>query len=201
MPHWLDLEEQQHNPDKRAEVKEQLISRKRQEVLINYKQISEKYNTFLNEIYQLIERVNNLPVESRLGFGKIEGRSKDSRLNNYLNIFSSSRKIKKTSPLNIFSFFKRKSFKNIRVAYVNISTHSGRVDIEIKESLIQRIPRKDDTTAAENGKGHTRLEHVLVSVPVELLDTNFTLGLIDWLAFKTDTAESYIFAVLNNYKN
>ncbi|MBW6491222.1 MAG: hypothetical protein K0B15_08535 [Lentimicrobium sp.] len=201
MAHWLDLEEQRHNPDIKAEAKEQFLNRKRQEVLNNFSLISEKYSTFLNDLYQLIKRVNSLPVESRIGFGKIEGRSKNSRLNNYLNIFSSSRRVKKPAPLGFFSFFKRKSFKNIRVAYINVSSHSGMVDIEIKESMIQRVSRKEDTIGNENGKGHIRLEHVVVSVPVEMLDHSFALELIDWFAFKTETTESRIFLLLKNYKN
>lgn len=189
MSHWLDEEEQRNNPERKAADKANLANRKKNEVSENYAQIAVKYNAFLEELYHLTERVNKLPVETRAAFGKIDGRSKDSHLNNHLNIFSSSRRISRSSFLEFLSFFRSTRYKNTRVAYIYVSSKPGMVDIEIKELLFLRISRKDDKSAIDPEKANQKLTHFISSVQVEILDHNFALSLIDWFAFKCDSAD------------
>jgi hypothetical protein len=189
MSHWLDEEEQRNNPERKAAEKANQTNRKKQEVSENYTQIAVSYNAFLEELYNLTERVNRLPMETRSAFGKIDGRSKDSHLNNHLNIFSSSRRISRSSFLKFLSLFGGKRYKNTRVAYIYVSSKPGLVDIEIKELLFLRISRKDDKSAIDPEKANQKLTHFISSVPVEILDHNFALSLIDWFAFKCDSAD------------
>lgn len=185
MSHWLDEEEQRNNPERKAAEKANLANRKRQEVSDNYTQISVRYNAFLEELYHLTERVNKLPVETRSDFGKIDARSKDSHLGNHLNIFSSSRRISRS----FLKFFRSTRYKNTRVAYIYVSSKPGLVDIEIKELLFLRISRKDDKSAINPEKANQKLTHFISSVPVDMLDPIFALSLIDWFAFKCESAD------------
>jgi hypothetical protein len=200
MAHWLEEEEQRHNPGRKAAAREEFINRKRLQVSENYQAIGVAYVGFIDDLYQLASRVNNLPVQSRADFGSIDGKSKDSHLNNHLNIFSSSRRIRKTPLLRFLSFVRGKSFKNIRVAYFSISVKTGMVDVEIKENMLQRTVIKEGKAAPESGKGNHRVEHFLAAVPVEFLTHELALGMIDWLAFKTGSEDNPTLNLIRKYE-
>lgn len=197
MSHWLDAEEQMHHPESKG--RSDSLSIKRGEIENNYSFVSEKYTAFLDDLYHLTERVNGLPIESRVEFGTIEGREKDSKLNNHLNIFSSSRRKYKVSFFDFLRFFKRRKYKNIRVAYLSASSQKGMINIEVKERTLLRLSMKDDKPEGDDGNRVRRQTHVVASLPVEMLDHDFALGVIDWLAFKQDSANSATIEMLKQY--
>lgn len=197
MSHWLDAEEQLHHSDRKGH--SDSLNIKRGEIEKNYTLVSGKYNTFLDDLYHLMERVNGLPLESRADFGTIEGRKKDSKLNNHLNIFSSSRRKYRISFFDLLIFFKKKKYKNIRVVYFSVSSHKSMINIEIKERTLLRLPMREDKPEGEDSHHVKRQAHVVASLQVEMLDHDFALGVIDWLAFKSDTANSAVIKTLKQY--
>ena len=198
MSHWLDVEERMHSPVNKGRADS--TSSKRGEIERNFALVSAKYNDFLDDLYNLIDRVNSLPVESRSDFGAIEGKDKDTKLNNHLNIFSSSRRKYKVSILDYLRFFsKRKKYKNFRVVYFNVSSRQGMIDIEVKERTVQRFSHASDKVESDDDRHVSRQVHIVEYLPVEMLDHDFALGVIDWLAFKQDSEHSEVIGKLKQY--
>ena len=194
MSHWLDAEEQSHSTNTKGH--KHSLRDKVGEVENNYAQVSGKYKDFLEDLYNLIDRVNSLPLVSRADFGSIDGREKDSKLNNCLNIFSSSRRKYNASFLDFLHFSKKRRYKNIRVAFFNVSTRQGMIDVEVKERTLLRLSHEVDKPAENADRGVNRQAHIVTSLPVEMLDHDFALGVIDWLAFKQDSTNSTIIKAL-----
>jgi hypothetical protein len=197
MSHWLDAEEQMHHSESKSHSSS--LSVKRSGIENNYIVVSARYNAFLEELYHLLERVNSLPLESRAGFGTIEGRKKDSKLNNHLNLFLSSRRKNRISIFDFLRFLNRRKYKNIRVVYFSVSSHKEMINIEIKERTLLRAPLREDKPEGGDGRHVKRQAHIVASLSVDMLDYDFALGVIDWLAFKTDTANSTVVKKLEQY--
>ncbi len=197
MSHWLEAEEQIQSSGSKGNSDSMRI--KRAEIQSNYALVSKKYKTFLDELYDLTDRVNALPLQSRADFVSIDGKEKDSKLDNHLNIFSSSRRKYKASFLEFFRFAKKKKYKNIRVVYFNVSSRQGMIDIEVKERTLLRLSMRDNQADDDDSQRVTRQVHVISSFPVELLDHEFALGVIDWLAFKQDSSNSAIIGKLKQH--
>ncbi|MDY0104682.1 MAG: hypothetical protein RBS07_17245 [Lentimicrobium sp.] len=196
MSHWLDAEEQKLHTEDKGHL---ALKNKRVEIEGNFVLVSAQYNAFIEDLYQLLNRVNDLPLESRTEFGSIEGREKETKLNNHLNIFSSSRRKYRISFFDFFRFFKRKKYKNIRVVYIYVSSHQGKINIEVKERTLMRLSMGVDKPEGDEGRRVKRQGHVVASLPVEMLDHEFALDIIDWLAFKKDSANSPAIAKLKQY--
>ncbi len=196
MSHWLDAEEQKLHTEDKGHL---ALENKRMEIEGNYALVSVGYKAFLEDLYHLMERVNGLPVESRADFGSIEGREKESKLNNHLNIFSSSRRKYWVSFFDFLRFFKKRKYKNIRVVYVSVSSHKGMINIEVKERTLLRLSMREDKPEGDDGRRVRRQTHVVASLRVEMLDHDFALGVIDWLAFKNDSANSPAIGKLKQY--
>ena len=197
MSHWLDAEEQIHNSGSKGNSNSVRI--KRDEIQSNYALVSVKYKAFLDDLYLLTDRVNALPLESRAEFVAIDGKEKGSKLDNHLNIFSSSRRKYKASFLEFFRFSKKKKYKNIRVVYFNVSSKQGMIDVEVKERTLLRLPMRDNKTDEDDSQRVTRQAHVIASLPAEMLDHDFALGVIDWLAFKQDSSNSAVIGKLKQH--
>ena len=119
----------------RTELKKEAIGQ-------NYQANKELYESFIQRLEGLAIRVNNLPMEYRESFGKINYKFKESKLNNHLYYLSCSKRIQKRLKGSIFTYFKKYNFKHIRVGYFTVSRKMGMIDIELKENLLLRVKMK-----------------------------------------------------------
>ncbi len=81
-----------------------------------------------------------------------------------------------------FLFFGKNSFrfKHIRLLYFAISKEMGKVDIEYKEKYLPKGHRERYTTEGI---------HNLYELNFDVLTEKFAYQVINWLAFKQETAE------------
>lgn len=195
MPHWLE-EAEKHNIPESDSSRKVRITKKYQSIQENYAQFKQPYDAFIDNLHQLIIRVNNLPAPKRVPFGKMEGREKESKLDNRLNIFSSSQRIKKSGLFGFLPFTKTEHFKHIRVIYMNISDKPGMIDVEIKEYILQRELLRSDKSATKEKTGRQSKLHVIYQLPVEEANEQLGLEIIDWLAFSKEIADCLFFSMI-----
>jgi len=186
MPHWLDEAERSINRHYEPGDRSARISHKYHRIQENYSHNGAAYNAFLASVNKLVERVNNLPVALRKPFGKIDSREKESKLNNHLNIFSSSMRLKKKRFLGFLPLPGAAHFKHFRVIFINISDHEGCIDIEIKERVLERERVKSDKMGSNDPYEMPNKFHVSYHVRIDDLNQTHALEIIDWLAFKKE---------------
>jgi len=192
MSHWLEeAEKAGHFIKPGSSLQHERIRHKRERILINYMSNKRLYDDFVSVMYQLIDRVNNLAPEKREPFGLMDARSKDSKLNNHLNIFSTSRRVIRHGRKGIIAWFKKYHFKHYRVMYINVSKTPGKVEIELKENYLARTIL---SSRRKNGKmkptGRAERLHVLFYIDMTSLDQEFALEIIDWLAFAKELEDT-----------
>jgi hypothetical protein len=192
MSHWLDEAEKDGQAIKPgSSLQRERIKHKKERVMINYLSNKRLYDDFVSVLYQLIERVNNLSSEKREPFGLMDARSKDSKLNNYLNIFSTSRRIIRHGKKSFFSWFKKYHFKHYRVIYINVSKIPGKIEMELKENyLIRTILGSRKKNEKMKPAGHTDRLHVLYYIDMTSLNQELALEIIDWLAFAKELEDT-----------
>jgi hypothetical protein len=188
--HWLDEIERQESRRKGSAANSARVQDKKFRIQQNYQKNKEKYDGFVGMLQALVKRVNNLPLEHREVFGKINEKAKDTRLDNHLSYFSSSRRIEKTEFKNILHPFKTVHYKHVRVIYFNIAKLMDKVEVEIYEELLEKkrhdgqiIPEHEDPHHAhkphsESGKFHEIYYYEMTNLTQEL-----ATKIIDWLAF------------------
>ena len=188
MGNWLEEAEREvrrNEPGFRASTDR--IKIKKDRIRENYLKIQPAYDGFIQEMNKLIDRVNTLPLEKRQNFGKIDAKSKASKLDNELYIFSSSTRIKRRTIKKISSFFKPSHFKHVRVFFISISKNEGRVDVELKDSYLVRermkshSKRKEDQDSDKNQK-----LNLLLSEDISCFNKDAAMSIVSWLAFKND---------------
>ena len=189
MSHWLE------EAESRKEMVEnhsgaEVIKKKKKDIRENYDANGKLYGSFLKELESLAERVNNLPKDYREDFGKINFNFKDSKLENHLFYLSTSRRIQKRLYTGLLTYFKKYTFKHIRVAYFTISREMGMFDIELKEKYLlrKRINPDDDRSRKKKStkkyKGN-RKDYVF-RLSLEKVDRNTALQIVDWLAYRQE---------------
>ncbi|MDO9512238.1 MAG: hypothetical protein Q7J34_10805 [Bacteroidales bacterium] len=188
MADWLDEAENKAKRGERSGSDSERIRIKKDRITENYIQIQKEYDSFVTEVLNLIERVNNLPEADRKGFGKLEGKRKDSKLNNHLLIFSSSRRIEGKPGSGILNYFFPKHVKHVRVIYLSVSKYPGKCSIEVKESFLERKRMRNDASNSSPRKDQEGYHHLL-QIGVEELTHPFSRSLIDFLAFKKKIEE------------
>ncbi len=187
MQHWLEETEKEQNPRKEVTSHADRIRKRTLRIQENVKNNGSQFDEFTKDLHNLIARANNLPASEDKPFKKMEGREKDSRLNNHLNIFSSSRRIYRRKFWGIIPFFNSYQFKHIRVLYINISSRESMCEIELKENFLLRetLNNLDKSTKKRKSPESDKL-HVIYSFPISSLDHELALGIIDWLAFSKE---------------
>ncbi|MBN2236274.1 MAG: hypothetical protein JW729_01865 [Bacteroidales bacterium] len=197
--HWIDEAEQKLS--KREQTRKVIHSRidqKKNDVQTNWDENNDSYLNFLDTLEDSIDRVNNLPREARMEFGRIEWKEKKSSLQNHLTKFSSSRRKIIRRFNGILSPFKPVHYKNTRNIFVSLSRKLGYTFIEIKEIHAPRIRLEDDhesTLAAFlrffKKKERTITHRAKVHIKIEELSNELALYCIDYLAFKNDGSEHF----------
>jgi len=170
---------------------------KKKAIAENYQSNKELYDRFISQLEDLAIRVNDLPMEYREAFGKINYKFKESKLDNHLYYLSCSQRIQKRLKKSIFTYFKRYNFKHIRVGYFTVSRQMGMIDVELKENLLLRVRMKtngdDDKISSRRRKNNDRKD-LIFRLKLDSIDENTGLEIIDWLAFKKEIEEISFFA-------
>jgi hypothetical protein len=197
--HWIDKAEQSKN--KRENSRKEIhtrIDHKKDDVIHNWDKNKDRYLTALNKIQHFINRINNLPRESRLEFGRIESKEKNSSLQNHLVKYTSSRRrvIRKFDGL--FSPFKAKHYKNTRNIFISLSRKVDYVLIETKEITAPRIRLNEEVEGSFSSiiryfkrKERSIIQRAKTQICISELNESFALYLIDFLAFKNNGKEYF----------
>jgi hypothetical protein len=179
MSHWLEDAERNATGRKLSD-KEERIRQKMLRVQENYTGVKAQYDEFISGLYTLVNRANTLPGERRKLFGMIDARPRSSKLDNQLNILSSSRKLE---PRKLFGFLPPlfpAQMRMVRAVFISVSDKPGMISIEFKE---KRTRKRRDNGIHEHYRGGI---HVLYSFKAESLSRELSLEIIDWLAFSTE---------------
>jgi hypothetical protein len=193
--HWLDEIERQESRKRRSASSSARVQDKKFRIQQNYTKNKDLYDGFIAKLQNLVNRVNDLPLEHREVFGKINSKLKDTRLDNHLCYFSSSRRIEKTIFKNILHPFKTIHYKHVRVIYFNIAKLLDKVEVEIYEELLEK-KRHDGQIIAEHENPHQSHKphsergkfHEIYYYDMTSLTEDLALKIIDWLAFHEEVS-------------
>jgi len=193
--HWLDEIERQESRRRGSASSSARVLDKKFRIQQNYQKNKELFEGFVVKVQNLVERVNGLPMEHREVFGKINSKLKDTRLDNHLSYFSSSRRMEKTEFKNILQPFKTVHYKHVRVIYFNVAKLMDKVEVEIYEELLAKkrhdgqivaeheAPHQSKKPHSEKGKFHDIYYYDMASLTDEL-----AVKIIDWLAFHEEVS-------------
>ena len=193
MAHWLDEIERQESRKKGSASGSARVQDKKFRIQQNYQKNKKTYEAFVIKLQSLAERVNNLPIEHREVFGKINVKQKESRLDNHLSYLSSSRRTEKTEFKSLFHPFKTIHYKHVRVIFFNIAKLMDKVEVEIYEELLEKKRRDGQVIEEhENPKGfhkpHSERDkfHEIYYYEMTRLDDDLAYRIIDWLVFREE---------------
>ena len=189
MVHWLEEIERQESKKKRSGRDSARVQDKMFRIKQNYENESRLYNHCILKLDALAERVNNLPVEHREIFGKITFKAKQTRLDNKLHYFSSSRRVQKTEFGGLLNPLKNVHYKHVRLIYFNIAKIMDKVEIEVKEEFLEK--KRRDGKLEDDHKSHSvkpkdeRKDrfHQVYYYDMSNLTDEFAFKIIDWLTF------------------
>ncbi len=188
--HWLDEIERQESRKRGSGSGSARVQDKKFRIQQNYEKNREVYDGFMQKLTGLVERVNSLPMQHREEFGKITAREKESRLENHLHYFSSSRRTQRTEFKSILNPFKTVHYKHIRIIYFNVAKLMDKVEVEIHEELLEK-KRRDGREVPEHEnpndfhKPHSEKDkfHEIFYYEMEKLNDDLAYKILDWLAF------------------
>jgi hypothetical protein len=196
MSNWIEEAENKNRPSAGSEVLKGKIRKRKAAVRQNFEANKLAYESFINELRHLVDRVNNLPIEHRREFGKIKLNAKKSKLDNGLYYITSSRSVKKRIFISLTSLFNKSDFKNIRAGYFTISRHEGMTDVEIKENLLLKVRMKSNSgneRVMKLKKKDWGRRNKLFRMNMERLNNDLAMEIIDWIAFKREMEEISFF--------
>jgi hypothetical protein len=186
MESWLKQAEddERRKIERREEIRAKIHSR-RELILANYRVNKKAFDAVIASMQQLSDRVNALPFKKREMFGKLRFSPKTTKLQNHLHILSSSRRVSTNRLLLLTPALRKARLKHIRVAFISVSKEVNCLDLELKESLLEkRNIRKDDTGEKPGAKDpHKRVDY-LYTVPFDHWNDDIAYQIIDWLAFQ-----------------
>lgn len=189
MSHWLEEAERKQNPKKENISRADRIRKRYLKIQENLKNNGDQFDEFTKDLHNLIDRVSKLPAYQNKPFRKMECREKDSKLNNHLNIFSSSRRIDDRKIWSFLPFFSSDHFKHFRVLYISISGRDGKCEIELKENFLKREALGFDKNNLKVRPSKSDKFHVIYTFPISHLDHELALEVIDWLAFAKEISD------------
>jgi hypothetical protein len=191
--HWLDEIERQESRKRGSASGSVRVQDKKFRIHQNYQKNKETYEAFVGKLQNLAERVNNLPMEHREVFGKINVKQKESRLDNHLNYLSSSRRTEKTEFRSLLHPFKTVHYKHVRVIFFNIAKLMDKVEVEIYEELLEKKRRdgqvvEEHETPKGSRKPHSERDkfHEIYYYEMGKLDDDLAYKIIDWLVFREE---------------
>jgi hypothetical protein len=189
MTHWLEDAERDeqrkiHKPLKESAKIQDKIFRINQ----NYEANHQQYESFTSRLKEICERANNLPAEKKEPWNHIDGKAKESKLENHLYYFSTSQRFDKRVITKSFPFIKNQHFKHIRVIYFSISKEMGKAEIEVKEDYLAKTRLSSDDSSQVKDFIDDGLQRMDVIFLYNISDLNHELAfkILDWLVFKED---------------
>ena len=202
MTNWLEEAERQVRRQEKGSMGTERMVIKRDRIRENYQKNQATYDNFTSRLNSLVVRVNNLPLEQRKRFGKIDAKNKESKLDNQLYIYSSSRRMQKRELRSFWNIFRPAHYKHIRVIYISVSKFPDMAEIEVKEQHLLKEKIRSHTPAPQTEKqkydGLQKVEDVnkakdgdirgLFLIDMNKLTPDFGMQIIDWLVFATDIA-------------
>ena len=195
MAHWLEELERQESRKHQSAKDSARIQDKIFRIRQNYEKNQEIYDGFLEKLVNLVNRVNHLPLQHRKEFGMIGAKAKESKLDNKLHYFSSSRRVTKIEYRGILNPLKNVHYKHIRVVFFNVAKIMDKAEIELKEEMIEKkrhdgkvIPEHPEGSEDSSQRGRSRENyfHNVYYYDMDKLTEDFALRLIDWLTFHED---------------
>ncbi len=198
---WLDEAESKSRPTKDNSIHGEKIRKRKEAITQNYEANKDTYDSFINELRALVDRVNNLPIEHRREFGKLKMNAKNSKLENQLYYITSSRSVKKRVVINLSTIFNKAHFKNIRAGYFTISRHPGMADVELKENLLLKVRLKTNGKnehAMKMKKKDWGRKNELFRMNMEAMNNNLAMEIIDWVSFRKEMEEVSFFSEKRN---
>jgi hypothetical protein len=189
--HWLDDIERRESRKQGHASDSARIQDKKFRIQQNYEKNQKVYNDFIERLHSLVDRVNNLPLEYREEYGKINFREKPSKLDNHLKYFSSSRRTQKTEFKGLLHPLKIVHYKHVRIIYFNIAKHMDKVEVEILEEFLEK-KRRDGKVVPEHENPHQFKKpesekdkfHEIYYYEMGKLTDDLVYKILDWLAFK-----------------
>jgi len=189
MPHWLEEAEKRQYAEKEVVSGADRIRNRYNKIQENVTKNGKQFDDFTKDVHELIARVNNLPDTQDRPFNRMEAREKDSKLINHLNIFSGSRRIYRRKFWGLLPFLESFRFKHLRVIFINVSGKEGMCELELKENILLRETKGIERNSKRKHFGSSGRLHVIYPFPINKLDHELALEIIDWLAFTKDIAE------------
>ena len=197
MTNWLEEAEQESFRKTEKKRRDAGFLDRKMRIEENYKNNKNEYNSFIKTLNELIGRVNRLPLKQKQPFGNINLKVKDSKFNNQLNIYSSSKRyekqvLKKTFYRLLEGAFTRlfvpSHFKHVRVVYVSVSSQSGKIGLEVKEtSMLKSKVIVDKELVKKHDKYSDKNRfHEYFHYDIDKLNKEFAMQIVDWLAFKKE---------------
>ena len=195
MAHWLDEIERRESRRKTSGLSSARVQDKKFRIQQNYAKNHEIYDGFLDKMKILVKRVNELPLEYRDVLKMINFTDKDTKLENHLVYFSSSRRVEKMAFKTILKPFKRIHFKHVRVVYFNIAKHLDKVEVEIYEEMLEKkrhdgkvIPENENPELKNSHKPNSDRQkfHEIYYYDMSKLTDELGLQIIDWLTFREE---------------
>lgn len=181
MDNWIEAEEQELEERRKFSIDERRrLDAKKAKIKDNFLAHREKYTNFMNELFNLTDRVNNLPESKRADYHEIEGRTKESPLDNKLTIFTGSKRVELKLFTGLFSGYDMFKYKHVRVIYLFVSKEMGKIEIEYKESFYPK---------GHNKKYKKGRKHDIFRYSFDNLDEKLAMAIIEWLAFRKDFEE------------
>jgi hypothetical protein len=189
MSHWLEEAEREEQHKKQKPLKESAkIQDKIFRINQNYEANHQQYDSFTSRLKEVCERANNLPAHKKESWNHIDGKAKESKLENHLYYFSTSQRFDKRVITKSFPFIKNQHFKHIRVIYFSISKEMGKTEIEVKEDYLAKTRLSSDDSSQVKDFIDDGLQRMDVIFLYNISDLNHELAfkILDWLVFKED---------------
>lgn len=191
MTHWLDDIERLESRKHRSASESARIQDKKFRIQQNYDKNRAVYDGFMEKMDSLVDRVNNLPLEYREVFGKIGSRVKDSKLDNHLHLYSSSRRTQKFQFKSFLQPLKNTHYKHVRVIYFNVAKIMDKAEVEILEEFLEKkrrdgkiIPEHESGSKSRKPQSDNDKFHEIYYYDMDKLDDDLAYKVLDWLAFK-----------------
>jgi hypothetical protein len=189
--HWLDDIERKESRKQGHASDSARIQDKKFRIQQNYEKNHKVYDGFVEKLHSLVDRVNNLPLEYREEYGKISFKEKDSKLNNHLRYFSSSRRTQKTEFKGLLHPLKNVHYKHVRIIYFNIAKLMDKVEVEIREEFLEKkrrdgkeVPEHENPRQFRKPESDKDKFHEIYYYEMGKLTEDLAYKILDWLAFK-----------------
>lgn len=189
MSHWLEEAEREEQRKKQRPADESArIQDKKFRIAKNYEANKEAYKNFVDTLFDLCERANNLPMDKRIPWGQIDFKVRETRYENHFVSVSSSEPFDKTIMIKSFPFVKKQHYKHVHKIYISISKEMGKAEIEVRNDYLAKTrlrtdEKKEEEIMFDDGLPRVKL---LFLYEISKLDRDLAYKILDWLAFKEE---------------